>query len=96
MPPGWPTAVVLALLGCSLAGCFGGNKNVNARCDDPSEYQASRNLPGITVPEGLVAPSQATTFDIPPGTEGVAVKGAACLARPPPFFRPEPAAQSQP
>ena len=45
---------VLALLAGSLAGCFGG-KNVNERCDDLAEYQASRDVSGLKVPEGLAA-----------------------------------------
>lgn len=82
--------VLLALLGSALAGCFG-SRNADDRCDEPAEYQASLNAPGVQVPEGLVAPSQASGYTVPPAS-GAELRGAACLARPPPFFRPEPAA----
>ena len=86
---------MLALLAGSLAGCFGG-KNVNERCDDVAEYQASRDVSGLKVPEGLVAPGQASGYAVPPAS-GAELRGAACLARPPPYFRPDPtAAPAQP
>lgn len=83
--------ILVSLLASALAGCFGGAKNVDERCNDVAEYQASRTAPGVQVPEGLAAPGKGTTYAVPPDA-GADVKGAACLARPPPYFRPEPAA----
>jgi uncharacterized lipoprotein len=83
-------AALLALLAGSLAGCFG-SKNVDDRCDDAAEYQASRDASGIRVPEGLAAPNQASGYTVPPAS-GAELRGAACLARPPPYFRPDSAA----
>ncbi|MBL8200665.1 MAG: hypothetical protein JNK40_06815 [Chromatiales bacterium] len=90
-----PFVVLLVLLSASLAGCFGGSKNVDARCNDVAEYQASRDVPGVQVPEGLVAPNRASVYVVPPATEAE-LRGAACLARPPPYFRPDPAAATPP
>jgi uncharacterized lipoprotein len=81
---------LLGLLGTALAGCFGG-KNVDDRCDEVAEYQASRSVPGLQTPEGLVAPNRASGYAVPPAAEAE-LKGAACLARPPPYFRPDPSA----
>ncbi len=83
-------ARVTALLAAGLlAGCFGG-KSVDDRCNEPAEYQASAELPGIQVPEGLKAPGQVTSYTLPPGPVRD-VPDAACLARPPAYFRTEPA-----
>lgn len=81
--------VLLVLLAGSLAGCFGG-KNVDDGCDEVAEYQSSLDAPGLRLPEGLVAPSQASGYVVPSAT-GAELRGAACLARPPPYFRPDPA-----
>lgn len=89
-PAGRAGLVLLALVGVSLAGCFG-TKNVNAHCDDPAEYQASRTAPGVQAPAGLAAPNRASGYVVPPASEAE-LRGAACLARPPPYFRVEPAA----
>lgn len=91
-PAGSPLALLalLALVGSGLVGCFG-SKNVNEGCDEVAEYQSSLNAPGIQVPDGLVAPGQASGYLVPPGT-GAELRGAACLARPPPYFRPDPSA----
>lgn len=79
---------MLALLAGSLAGCFGG-KNVNDACDEVAEYQSSLDAPGLRVPEGLSAPGQASGYVVPPAADAE-LRGAACLARPPPYFRPDP------
>jgi uncharacterized lipoprotein len=91
----------LILAACVLAGCFS-SKDPNKGCDDVSEYQASRSVPGIVVPEGLSAPSHSSTFVVPPagattaggdapGAASASQAWAACLPRPPDFFRREPA-----
>jgi uncharacterized lipoprotein len=82
--------LLAVLLASSLAGCFG-SKKVDERCDDVAEYQASRDASSIQTPEGLVAPSQSSGYVVPPAS-GAELRGAACLARPPPYFRPDPAA----
>jgi len=82
--------LLAVLLASSLAGCFG-SKEVDERCDDVAEYQASQDAAGIQTPEGLVAPSQSSGYVVPPAS-GAELRGAACLARPPPYFRPDPAA----
>jgi uncharacterized lipoprotein len=87
----------LALLPVVLAGCFSA-KNPDKDCDDVSEYQSSRSVPNIVVPEGLSTPTQSSTFVVPPAAGGDAPgaspelqPGAACLSRPPDFFRKDPA-----
>jgi uncharacterized lipoprotein len=89
------------LAACALAGCFS-SKDPNKGCDEVSEYQASRSVPGIVVPEGLSAPSHSSTFVVPPAgadAAGAAAPApqpwAACLQRPPDFFRREPAPAAQ-
>ncbi len=86
-----------AALGVALSGCFAGDPN--AHCSDPEEYQASSSVPTVTTPEGLVAPSQTSGYAVPAlagnSTSGEAKansEGAACLARPPDFFRKDPVA----
>jgi uncharacterized lipoprotein len=81
---------LMASLATLLAGCFG-SRNVDDRCDEVSEYQASRSVPGLQTPEGLVAPNRASGYAVPPAS-GAELRGAACLARPPPYFRPDPSA----
>jgi len=91
----------LILAACGLAGCFS-SKDPNEGCDDVSEYQASRSVPDIVVPDGLSAPGHSSAFVVPPATAAAAggdVPGAApapqpraaCLPRPPDFFRRDPA-----
>jgi len=89
MPGAGARPLLLALLGSALAGCFGG-KDVKDACNQVAEYQASVDASGIQVPDGLAAPDKGSGYVVPPGT-GVELQGAACLARPPPYFRPEPA-----
>jgi uncharacterized lipoprotein len=93
----WCRALLIAGLCTALGGCFSA-KNPNARCDDPSEYQESTGVAGLKVPEGLETPSQASGYAVPPAPApqgqppaGPAVPGAACLARPPAYFRQDPA-----
>ncbi|MEO8444638.1 MAG: hypothetical protein ABI567_06510 [Gammaproteobacteria bacterium] len=74
-----------------LAGCFSA-KDPNAHCSDISEYQQSTSVPDITIPEGLTAPGQASSYTVPPAAADQALQGAACLARPPDYFRKDPAA----
>jgi len=81
-------ALLPAVLAGSLAGCFG-SRNANDRCDEVAEYQASRDASGLKVPEGLAAPNKASGYVVPPAS-GAELQGAACLARPPPYFRPQP------
>ncbi|MEO8224361.1 MAG: hypothetical protein ABI661_06110 [Gammaproteobacteria bacterium] len=82
-------------LSLALAGCFSA-KDPNARCNDSSEYQEATSVPGITVPDGLAAPSQASSYAIAPASGSADVTGAACLARPPDYFRKDPAAAAPP
>lgn len=85
--PGPVLALLAVSLAGNLAGCFGG-KNVDEGCDEVAEYQASRTAPALQAPEGLEAPGRASGYVVPPGLE-IEIRGAACLARPPPFFRPD-------
>ena len=88
------TIPLAILLSGALAGCFGG-KNVDEGCADLAEYQSSANAPRIRTPEGLTPPAQSSGYVVPPG-EDEEPRGASCLARPPPYFRPDPAAPAQP
>ncbi len=82
-------AMILAALVGGLTGCFGG-KNPDARCDDVSEYQLATSLPLVVTPDGLAAPSRGSGYVIPPQVADAQVDGAACLARPPDYFRRDP------
>jgi uncharacterized lipoprotein len=90
----WLLPVSLALACAALASCFSA-KDPNEGCDDISEYQASRSVPGIVLPEGLSAPNHSSSFVVPPGgamagDPEAPQPGAACLSRPPDFFRKDP------
>ena len=87
-------ALALGLLALPLAGCFG-TKDLNARCNDVSEYQASVDAPPVVAPPNLKLPAQTSGYGVPPEA-GKAAAGAACLARPPRYFRDAPAATAQP
>ena len=86
-------SVALLLLSGALSGCFGG-KNPDARCNDVSEYQRSGSVPDVVVPDGLVTPSRESAYLVPPanpnGEAALMSRGAACLARPPDYFRKDP------
>lgn len=86
--------VALFLLSGALTGCFGG-KNPDAHCDDVAEYQASRSVPDIVAPDGLVTPTLESGYSVPAPTANaeadLLVRGAACLARPPDYFKKDPA-----
>jgi uncharacterized lipoprotein len=87
--------VALVALGGILTGCFGG-KNSDARCDDVSEYQLAGSVPPVVAPDGLAAPSRGSGYVVPPLEGNPEVDGAACLARPPDYFRKEAAAPPTP
>lgn len=82
---------VLVVLGGALTGCFGG-KNPDARCNEVAEYQLSGSVPDVVAPDGLVAPDRESGYLVPAAGANPEVDGAACLARPPEYFRQEPAA----
>ena len=87
--------VALLLLSGALAGCFGG-KNPDARCDDVAEYQLSGSVPDVVVPEGLAVPTAESGYAVPAeaatAETALLARGAACLERPPDYFRRDPAA----
>ena len=83
--------VALAVLGCSVTGCFGG-KNPDGRCNEVAEYQLSGSVPDLVVPDGLVAPNRESGYSVPAAGANPEADGAACLARPPEYFRQEPPA----
>jgi len=83
--------VVLAVLAGGLTGCFGG-KNPDARCDAVSEYQRATSIPLVVAPDGLTVPNRGSSYVIPPQAADAQVDGAACLARPPDYFRKDPGA----
>lgn len=83
--------VALIVLGGALTGCFGG-KNSAARCNDVEEYQLAGSVPRVVAPDGLQTPSQGSGYPVPPPGANPEVDGAACLARPPDYFRKDPVA----
>lgn len=84
------------MLSALVAGCFSA-KNPDANCNDVSEYQSSTEVPAIVIPKSLSAPTESGSFAVPPARQAAQsgqpkleqqrVPGAACLARPPDFFR---------
>ncbi len=88
-------SLALSLLCAALSGCFSA-KDSNARCSDPSEYQKAGSVTGVVVPEGLAAPGQASSYTVPPAARSQEVAGAACLGRPPDYFRKDPGAVAPP
>lgn len=89
------TVFILVVLSGALSGCFGG-KNPDARCKDVAEYQLSDSVPLVVAPDGLVTPNRESGYSV---TAAVAkaeaellARGAACLERPPDYFRKDPAA----
>ena len=88
--------LMVVVCGSSLAGCswFGfGSKAPD--CKSIEEYQNSANLPPVTVPPDLNRPDEHGGLKIPAGplpAEPLS-DNAACLARPPDYFKkPTPAA----
>jgi len=74
------TALVIAAL---LTGCFGRSENA---CVKPSEYQASRSVEPLQVPEDLDAPP-GQGVEIPPLPPGApAERERRCLDEPPDYF----------
>ena len=92
--PALAAGVAAVLLALPLAGCFG-SKDLDARCNDVSEYQASRDVAPVVAPPNLKLPAQTSGYGVPPDP-GKAADGAACLARPPRYFRDAPATPGQP
>jgi uncharacterized lipoprotein len=78
------------LCGAGLAGCFG-TRNPDDRCADVAEYQGSSEAAPVVAPAGLQLPSQTSGYTVPPAP-GPDPKWAACLSRPPAYFRPDPGA----
>ena len=75
----------------SLAGCFGG-KNLDARCNDVEQYQSAGTVPLVVAPDGLTVPARGSGYAVPAPGANPGVDGAACLARPPDYFRKDSAA----
>jgi uncharacterized lipoprotein len=83
--------VALAVLAGALTGCFGG-KNSDARCNEVEEYQRAGTVALVVAPDGLTAPDRGSGYTVPAPGANPAVDGAACLARPPDYFRKDSAA----
>ena len=83
--------LALAILAGAMAGCFGG-KNPDARCNEVEQYQSAGTVPLVVAPDGLTAPPRGSGYAIPVPGANPQVDGAACLARPPDYFRIDPAA----
>ena len=78
-------ATILAL-SLSLTACFFGGRE--KKCSKPQEYQASRSVKGIEVPEDLDKPDRRTPLNIPPPASGETEKPPAdvpCLEEPPSY-----------
>jgi hypothetical protein len=66
-----------------LAGCFGRSENA---CVKPREYQASRSVEPLQVPEELDQPP-AQAVEIPPPPPGASgERSQKCLDEPPDYF----------
>ena len=77
---------LIPFAGILLAGCFFGGGT--QRCHKPQEYQSSRSIEPIDIPEGLNAPDESTKLVIPPGDlqRQPVPKGEPCLEKPPDYF----------
>jgi len=77
-------AASFALL-AGLAGCSGASSK---SCNKPREYQASKSVAPLQVPEGLDTPDQRARIVIPESRVTVAEPPAdrPCLERPPDYF----------
>ena len=100
--PGFGPGLVAALALC-LSACFSSG-NPDKHCRDISEYQAQRSTTGIVTPEGLAMPDHTSSYTLPPepapatgasAAGNKALSGATCLARPPDYFRKDPAAPAK-
>lgn len=81
---------VLCLVPVLVGGCFWRKPAEEPRCVESREYQKSRTVTGITVPEDLDAVGENSGLVIPEAT-GEAADGR-CLDLPPDYFRKEDAA----
>ncbi len=80
-------AISVMLLCGGLMGCFGSKEGV---CAKPREYQASRSVQSLEVPEDLDAPPNMGLEipQVPPGEDDEAQANQAqkCLDDPPDYF----------
>ena len=76
--------LTVLLLSCLLAGCFFGGRS--KKCNKPQEYQESRSVGGIEVPDDLDRPRRAP-MEIPPvsGDTNQRPPSAPCLEEPPSY-----------
>ena len=94
----------MVALALSLGACFSSG-DPDKHCRDVSEYQAQRSVTGLVTPEGLAAPNHTSSYTLPPQSAPPAagaaeagtgaLPGATCLARPPDYFRKDPAAAAK-
>jgi pilus assembly protein FimV len=82
-----PVVVVVAT---TLGGCSWGRSAPD--CRSVEEYQDSQDLPPVRVPEGLSKPEEPNRLKIPagPAPQQPLAANAACLPRPPDYFRKTP------
>jgi len=76
--------IAAVMVAATLAGCFG-NRDVS--CAKPREYQASRSIAPLQVPQGLDTPDPSTELKIPETTQSADASDApGCLEQPPDYF----------
>lgn len=88
--------MVPALLALMLTGCFSRSATEERCTAKAEEYQTGGSVSGIVVPPGLSAPARGQTFQVPGTGDTGSPPDAGCLARPPPFFRRDPAPEPAP
>jgi hypothetical protein len=81
---------VVVLAATTLGGCSWGRSAPD--CRSVEQYQDSQDLPPVRVPEGLSKPEEPNRLKIPagPAPQQPLAANAACLPRPPDYFRKTP------
>ena len=77
------TSAAGLLLFVSLAGCFGGDKEIRVTCDEPQPYQSVVAGKRVEVPDGLDPLDEFKEMPLPKAETPPRPDGAACVENPP-------------